>query len=60
LVSVTPSAPTHVAPIRCEKCGQPAHIVRRAPNALKRDGKSEIRTFECEACGHHQSITVDA
>jgi hypothetical protein len=41
--------PKRIPPIRCDKCGGRAHLIRRTPNASKRDG-SEIWTFECE-CG---------
>ena len=41
--------PKRIPPIRCDKCGGRAHLIRRTPNASKRD-RSEIWTFQCE-CG---------
>jgi Zn ribbon nucleic-acid-binding protein len=46
-----------IRPIRCAKCGGNAHLTRRSPDQVKRDG-SEIRVFECYECGHqtHRSV----
>jgi hypothetical protein len=60
VASLTPSAPTHIAPILCDKCGGRALLIRRAPDAFRREGKSELRTFECIACAHQQTVTVEA
>lgn len=40
-----------IEPIRCPHCGQKAHIIRRSPDAFKRDG-SELWTFVCPN-GHY-------
>jgi hypothetical protein len=45
-----------ICPIRCAKCGGNAHLTRRSPDQVKRDG-SEIRVFECYECGH-QTLRV--
>jgi len=55
----SPSEPAHIAPIKCEKCGGVSHLIRRTPDAFKRDGKSEVRTFECWDCGHQQTVTTE-
>jgi DNA-directed RNA polymerase subunit RPC12/RpoP len=52
VATIRPSEPAHIEPIRCEKCGGRATLMRRTPDAFKRDGRSELRTFECEACEH--------
>jgi hypothetical protein len=46
-----------IRPLRCENCGGNAHLIRRAPDSLKRDG-SEIRTFECPECKHQMRQTI--
>ena len=48
-----------IRPIRCGKCGGNAHLTRRSPDPIKRDG-SEIRIFECYECGHQTHRTVKA
>ena len=40
-----------IRPLRCVKCGGNAHLTRRSPDPVKKDG-SEIRIFECHECGH--------
>jgi Zn ribbon nucleic-acid-binding protein len=42
---------TFIRPLRCVKCGGNAHLTRRSPDPVKKDG-SEIRIFECHECGH--------
>ena len=49
-----------VRPIRCASCGGNAHLIRRSPDPVKRDG-TEVRVFECHEWGHqtyrtHQSV----
>jgi Zn ribbon nucleic-acid-binding protein len=46
-----------IRPIRCGKCGGNAHLTRRSPDQVKRDG-SEIRVFECYECGHQTYRSV--
>ena len=48
-----------IRPIRCGKCGGNAHLTRRSPDPIKRDG-SEIRIFECYECGHQTHRTMKA
>jgi transcription elongation factor Elf1 len=48
-----------IRPIRCGKCGGNAHLTRRSPDQVKRDG-SEIRVFECHECGHQTLSVVKA
>jgi hypothetical protein len=50
--------PKRIGPIRCDKCGSRAHLIRRTPDAFERDG-SEIWTFECE-CGEQVQQTHKA
>lgn len=52
-------ASSPIAPLVCEKCGGAARVMRRAPDAFKRDGKTEIRTYECAACGHQMTLSVE-
>ena len=37
-----------IRPIRCDKCGGNARLVRRSPHGIK---GSEVRVFECHNCG---------
>jgi hypothetical protein len=37
-----------IAPLRCDKCGGNAHLIRRSPHAVR---DLEIRVFECQQCG---------
>jgi hypothetical protein len=48
-----------IRPIRCGRCGGNAHLIRRSPDPVKRDG-SEIRVFECYDCGQQTLRTVKA
>jgi Zn ribbon nucleic-acid-binding protein len=48
-----------IRPIRCSKCGGNAHLTRRSPDQVKRDG-SEVRVFECYECGYQTLRTVNA
>jgi len=48
-----------IRPLRCGECGGNAHLTRRSPDPVKRDG-SEIRVFECYECGHQTNRTVKA
>ncbi len=45
-----------IRPIRCITCGGNAHLIRRSPDPVKKDG-SEIRIFVCLECGH-QTIRI--
>ena len=54
---VSPLVPS-IAPIACTRCGNPAHLIRRTPDA-QMGGKIETRTFECCACLELTSITVE-
>jgi hypothetical protein len=42
-----------IDPIRCPHCGELAYMIRRTPNAFKRDG-TEVWTFQC-VNGHNTS-----
>jgi Zn ribbon nucleic-acid-binding protein len=44
-----------IAPIRCSECDDNAPLIRRAPHPLE---GLEIRTFECQACGHQMERIV--
>ena len=44
-----------IAPLRCEKCGGNAHLIRRSPHAVK---DLESRVFECHECGHQMQQIV--
>lgn len=46
-----------IRPLRCVKCGGNAHLTRRSPDPVKKDG-SEIRIFECHECGHQTERTA--
>ncbi len=46
-----------IAPLRCDKCGGNAHLIRRSPHAAK---DLEIRVFECHECGHQTTRVVKA
>jgi hypothetical protein len=35
-------APERIPPIRCDKCGGRAHLIRRMPDASKRDGNLDF------------------
>ena len=48
----------HITPIECRKCGGKAYLVARSPDAFKRDGKTEIWTYECSGCGDKIAETV--
>jgi uncharacterized Zn finger protein len=58
MMKFSPSPPTQIMPIKCDRCGGNAHLIRRGPDAFKRDGKTEVRVFRCAACGHEISVTV--
>lgn len=45
-----------ILPIRCEKCGHEARLVRRSPDVLKGDG-TEVWVFKCLNCSHTMSQT---
>jgi hypothetical protein len=50
----------HVTPIACPACATGnAHLVRRGPDALARDGKSEIWLFKCDNCSREYLQTVE-
>jgi transposase-like protein len=50
----------HVTPVACPACGNGrAHLVRLGPDAMKRDGKTEIWSFKCDGCGREYSQTVE-
>ena len=56
-------APDHLAqsaPIVCPACKGRAYLMRRTPDAFKRDGKTEHWTYECVDCGHKIEKTVEA
>ena len=46
-------------PIRCSNCGGNAHLTRRSPDPVKRDGL-EIRVFKCYECGDQTYCAVKA
>jgi DNA-directed RNA polymerase subunit RPC12/RpoP len=60
---VTPIPPQadlpHVTPIACPKCGGKAHLIARGPDAFKRDGRSEVRIYNCDECGHGFGRTIE-
>jgi hypothetical protein len=37
-----------ITPIRCDKCGGKARLIRRSPHRIE---GSEVRVFECHECG---------
>lgn len=54
-----PERLAHLTPIECPHCGGAAHMVRRTPDAFKRDGKTEHWTYECAGCGKRTEQTVE-
>ncbi|MFN3659383.1 MAG: hypothetical protein ACK4UO_19230 [Pseudolabrys sp.] len=54
-----PDQLARLAPIVCPACGGQAHLMRRTPDAFKRDGKTERWTYECADCGHKVEKTVE-
>jgi hypothetical protein len=48
----------NITPIRCEKCGQSAHLLAQHPDAYSR-GRSELWAYQCAACGHKMYREAD-
>ena len=48
-----------ISSIACPNCGGKATLMRRTPDAFKRDGKTEKWTYECADCGHKVEQTVE-
>jgi len=44
-----------IEPTRCERCGQPAQLMHRAPDTTR--PRFEVRMFEC-VCGHYTRRVV--
>jgi hypothetical protein len=44
-----------IGPVRCEKCGGNAHLIRRSPHPIE---GLEIRTFQCHECGNQTKRVV--
>ena len=55
--SVLPKDQIFIRPLRCEECGGNAHLIRRSPHFVN---CLEIRTFECQECGHQMERIVKA
>ena len=46
-----PSGQVFLPPIRCPKCGNGAHVVRRTPDP-RNPSADELRVNECSVCGY--------
>jgi hypothetical protein len=50
----------HITPIACPACRTGhAHLMRRNPDAFRRNGNTEIWTFKCDTCERECSRTVE-
>jgi transposase-like protein len=57
--AITPRNLAHMTPTNCPRCSGEAPLVRRGPDAFKRDGKTEIWVFRCKECGYQFGRTVE-